>query len=275
MASHVIGINSRDTIAAYIDGSRDNPWLLLSNSLAADSSMWDDQLPLLVQSHRVVRYDTRGHGRSSSPGGYYTLDMLVSDLVGVMDYFGITRADVMGLSLGGMTALGLALSHPLRINRLICAGARADSPPSFIQSWTARAAAVEESGISAVVAGTLQRWFSGAGRAANPRLDLHATEMILRTTRAGYIGCVAALSGLNYLHQLSALEVPVLYIAGALDTGIPLEIVRAMAAATPDAEIAILSGAAHLSNMEDPVGFGSAAQNFLVRQRDRLTKRIF
>ena len=56
-------------LSAQVDGVSGQPWLLLSNSLAADLTMWDDQVPLLTRTHRVVRYDTRGHGQSEAPEG--------------------------------------------------------------------------------------------------------------------------------------------------------------------------------------------------------------
>ena len=61
----VSGVN----IATYIDDEQGRPWIVLSNSLASDYSSWDDQLSLLTQNFRVLRYDTRGHGRSAAPEG--------------------------------------------------------------------------------------------------------------------------------------------------------------------------------------------------------------
>jgi 3-oxoadipate enol-lactonase len=61
----VSGVN----IATYIDDEQGRPWIVLSNSLASDYCSWDDQLSLLTQNFRVLRYDTRGHGRSAAPEG--------------------------------------------------------------------------------------------------------------------------------------------------------------------------------------------------------------
>ena len=114
------------TLAARIDGDPGLPWLMLSNSLAADMTMWDDQLPDLVRLRRVVRYDTRGHGASSAPPGPYDLARLAADAVAVLDRLAIPAADHLGLSLGGMTGVGLGLLHPARLRRLICCDARGD-----------------------------------------------------------------------------------------------------------------------------------------------------
>ncbi|HEV7873673.1 MAG TPA: alpha/beta fold hydrolase, partial [Enterovirga sp.] len=111
-----------------VDGEDVRPWLVLSNSLAADHTMWDPQIPLLTKRYRVLRYDTRGHGRSDAPPAPYSFDDLVGDVRAVMDHYRVERAAYMGLSLGGMTGLGLALAHPDRLSALVCCDARADNP---------------------------------------------------------------------------------------------------------------------------------------------------
>lgn len=246
-----------------VDGAEHLPWIVLSNSLAADLTMWDDQIPSLTKTHRMLRYDTRGHGRSSAPQGPYSFDMLVGDMVAVMDHFEIPSADILALSLGGMTALGLALDHPGRVGRLICADARADAPPPFVEGWNQRIAAITANGMQAVLAGTMERWFTEASRQRRPDLVERASRMVLGTSVAGYIGCAEALKGLDYLRRLPSMEPDTLYIVGAEDTGAPAETMRAMAAATPGAEFEILPGVAHIANMEDVAGFDAAVAGFL------------
>jgi len=246
-----------------VDGAAHLPWLVLSNSLAADLTMWDDQIADFTKTHRVLRYDTRGHGRSTAPSGAYNFDMLVGDMVAVMDHHKIEKADIVGLSLGGMTALGLGLDHPARINRLICADARADAPPPFVEGWDQRIAAVTANGMQAILNGTMERWFTAANRAARPDLVERASRMVLGTATAGYIGCAHALKGLDYLRRLPAMRPATLYIVGGEDTGAPPDAVRAMAAATPGARFELLPGVAHIANMEDVAGFNAAVAGFL------------
>ena len=88
-------------ISTYVNGSADNPWLVLSNSLAATHSMWDLQMKALLKRYRVLRYDTRGHGQSDVPAAPYSFDDLVGDAVALLDHYRIERATFMGLSLGG------------------------------------------------------------------------------------------------------------------------------------------------------------------------------
>lgn len=235
-----------------IDGEEGLPWLIASNSLAADLSMWDDQVPALTKRRRVVRYDTRGHGRSSAPDGPYGFGILVADMVAVLDALDIAEADILGLSLGGMTALGMALEHPARVRRLVCAQARGMFPPPGIAMWDQRAQAVRDSGMAAVTDDTLSRWFTPETHRHRPEVVEKARKMILATSPDGYIACTAALKQLDYLRRLGGITKPALYIAGELDGGAPADAMREMAEATPGSRFEIVPGAAHIGNMEKP-----------------------
>ncbi|MES2970291.1 MAG: alpha/beta fold hydrolase [Pseudomonadota bacterium] len=248
------------TLSAKVDGAEGKPWLILTNSLAADLTMWDDQIGLLTQTHRVIRFDTRGNGDSDAHAGAYDFPMLVADMVAVLDHFGAGPTDVMGLSLGGMTALGLGLTHPGRVRRLVVCDARADAPPAFVSSWDDRIAAITANGMQAIVTGTLSRWFTPS---CPQRVRDRAAAMILATPPAGYIGCAHALKALDYLKDLPRLQAPVLYICGADDMGAPKEAMSAMAAATPRARLTVLPGLAHVPNMENPAVFGAALSDWL------------
>jgi 3-oxoadipate enol-lactonase len=248
------------TLSARIDGAEDKPWLLLSNSLAADLTMWDDQIALFTQTHRVIRYDTRGHGHSDAPKGDYDFAILVADMVAVLDAVGADRADICGLSLGGMTALGLGLGHPGRVGRMLVCDARADAPPPFVSGWDDRIAVVRDQGTAGLVTGTLARWFTdSAPQSARDR----AAEMIRTTPDAGYIGCARALQGLDYLRHLGGLTVPTLYLVGEEDMGAPPAAMEAMAAATPGGRLIRLPGLAHVPNMEDPAAFNAAVADWI------------
>ena len=255
---HVQAAGAR--LAFRVDGAAGKPWLLLSNSLAADLRMWDDQIGLLTRTHRVLRYDTRGHGGSEAPEGAYDFAMLVADMVAILDHVGAARSDVMGLSLGGMTALGLGLGHPGRVGTLIVCDARADAPAPFVASWDDRIAAIRAGGMAAILEGTLARWFTPA---CPPAARERAAAMILATPIAGYAGCAAALKGLDYLRHLPRMSRPVRYLGGAEDMGAPRAAMEAMAAATPDAQAVFLPGLAHVPNMEDPAAFEAAVAPWL------------
>lgn len=105
----------------------------------------------LAKSFRILRYDTRGHGGSDGPAGPYTLAMLRDDVVGLLDALGVAKTHFVGISLGGMTALELALAYPDRIGRIAVCDSRADAPPAFADSWDERIAIASEAGMAGLV----------------------------------------------------------------------------------------------------------------------------
>jgi 3-oxoadipate enol-lactonase len=259
-------IASNGTELAYrVDGPASAPWLVVSNSLASDHRMWAPQLKALAAHHQVVRFDTRGHGKSAAPDGPYSLDLLVADVVGLMDALDIEHADYLGLSLGGMVGLGLALDHPDRVKRLICCAARADAPDDFAAAWAARIDLVEQHGMGVLVEPTMERWFTPSFLASqnNAAVTDLVRHMITTTSVVGYCGCAAALPGLNYGSRLGEIEPPVLYVAGATDVGAPAEVMSEMAAATPGSKLEVIEPAAHLVNLEQPERFTELALSFL------------
>lgn len=238
-------------------------WIVLSNSLAADHRMWDPQIPALTRTHNVLRYDTRGHGASGVPTPPYSFGDLVDDVIAVLDAHHIGKAVFMGLSLGGMTGLGLALDHPGRIAALICCNARADAPPPYVKGWQDRLAAIASGGMPAIAAGTLERWFGAGFRAANPAIVERFAESIRTTPVDGYRGCVAALMALDYRRHLGRVALPSLFVAGANDLAAPADAMRDMAESVPNARFASIPDASHISNVENQIEFDAAVAGFL------------
>jgi 3-oxoadipate enol-lactonase len=253
-------------IAAYVDGEPGRPWIVLSNSLAADSSSWDPQLSLLTQNFRVLRYDARGHGRSSAPDGPYTFEHLTGDVLGLMDHFGIEKADFLGLSMGGMTGLGLAIDHPSRVTRLICCDARSDAPPAFVDNWTARIASVESAGNTEPVAAfNKERWFTPAFIASRRQVIDKTMTMILATSARGYVGCARALQKLDYKRHLGRIQCPTLFVCGAQDAASPSAVMREMAGLVPGGVLKLVDPGAHLCNIENPGAFNAIVGEWLSR----------
>ena len=104
-----------------IDGRDDAPALLLLHSLGTSHALWDEQLPPLVDRYRLIRYDARGHGKSTAPPGEFTIEQLGRDALAVLDAAGAKSAVVCGVSIGGLTE---HLARPVRTRARFQAGAR-------------------------------------------------------------------------------------------------------------------------------------------------------
>lgn len=258
-----VTLSSGVTLNTRVDGDAGKPWVILSNSLGATMAMWDPQIPMLSKTYRVLRYDTRGHGDSDTPQGPYSFADLVGDVIGLMDATGIEQASFMGLSMGGMTGLGLALGHSGRITRVICADGRADAPQGFRDMWDQRIAVVQASGLAAIVDGTLASWLTESWRAENPDKTAAVRDMVLSNDPTGYINCCLALKQLDYLVHLGNVSIPVLYVGGSEDKGAAPEVMQAMADATPGGIYVSVADAAHVANINAPDAFDAAIAGFL------------
>ena len=237
-------------VHTVVTGRADGPAVVLSNSLGSTHRMWDAQLAGLEERFRVVRYDARGHGGSPVPHGPYTIDDLADDLVALLDRLGIERAHLIGLSLGGMTAMRAAARHPERVERLalLCTGTQL--PPA--SNWTERAATVRAQGSGSVAAAVVERWFTAEYRAAHPDSKAEHEAMVAATPAEGYAGCCEAIAALDLRDDLASISGPTLAIAGADDPATPPAKLEEIATGVKDGRLLVVSHAAHLANAEQP-----------------------
>ncbi|WP_137388955.1 3-oxoadipate enol-lactonase [Rhodoligotrophos defluvii] len=250
------------TFNCRIDGPEGAPWLILSNSLATDLSMWDPQAEALGQQFRVLRYDQRGHGKTDAPEGRYDFDLLIADVVALMDELGIARAHVCGISMGGVTAMGLAQRHPERLDRVIICDTPCISNAAAAQQWEERIAIAKAQGMAGLVDSTLARWYPPEAIAANPPQLQKVRQMILATPVNGFIGCAAALAQHDFRAQAGSVPHPVLLIVGEKDGVVP-EAMRPMQSELRNARFITLPGAGHISNLDQPDMFSDAVRSFL------------
>ena len=234
-------------VAHQVDGPEGAPVVVLSNSLGATRAMWQPQIPALAERFRVICYDTRGHGRSPAPEAPYSVDDLVDDVVALLDEVGTERAHVVGLSLGGMTAMRLAAREPDRVDRLavLCTSAKPDPDP-FLD----RAAAVRAGGTAPLAPAIAARWLTPGFAAVNPDLVSRLEAMIAGADDQGYAACCEVVAGLDLRSDLARISAPTLVVSGADDLALPPEHQQVIAAGIPGAEWLTVQPAAHLANLE-------------------------
>jgi 3-oxoadipate enol-lactonase len=241
-------------------GNPEGPALLFSNSLGTTHELWDPQLETFGRSFRVIRYDTRGHGRSGAPPGEYTIGQLGGDAIAVLDATGVSRAHVCGLSLGGLTAMWLGIHVPERIASLTLASTGARIGTSAV--WGERIGQVKAAGLESIVDGGKTRWFTDAFRAAHPGVVDRHVQMLVSSSADGYIGCCAVLRDTDLRDEIGGIVAPTLAVAAADDPVTPPANAELIKARIPDAQLALLAGS-HIANVEAADGFNEALLRFL------------
>ena len=251
---------NRGRIHYRLDGAPEAPVLVLSNSLGADISMWEPQLPAFAQRFHVLRYDTRGHGASEVTPGDYTLDLLGRDVVGLLDQLQINRASFCGLSMGGLIGMWLGLRVPDRIDRLVLCDTGACIGSA--ESWNARIDAVRKGGLAAISSAVLERWFTPSCRERDPGAVDRFKQVFLRTSPEGYVANCAAIRDADLREAIAGIRAPTLVVTGTHDVATPPSGARFMADHIPGAQYVELD-AAHISNVEAPQRFTEEVLRFL------------
>jgi 3-oxoadipate enol-lactonase len=236
--------------------------VLFANSLSSDVSMWDAQVPALVDAgYRTLRYDARGHGRSSSPPGPYRIEQLADDPLGLLDQLGLEQVHLCGLSLGGMVAQQIASTYPERLKSVaLCATAAYLNPPDV---WDQRIAAVSEGGLAVVVDGTIERWFTAAGIGSLPQAVAGVRAGILGTSANGYVACCAAIRDMDQREAIKAIALPVMVLVGEQDPSTTVYHAREIHERIAGSSLVVVPQAQHFVNVEQAQAFNRALLDFL------------
>ena len=246
-----------------LSGKKEAPVAMLSHSLGSSLLMWNLQRKVLESHFQVLRYDTRGHGKSEAPPGVYTLELLGEDAVALLDALGIDQVYWVGLSMGGMIGQSIALNYPKRLKSLALCDTMAVIAPEAQPLWQERIDAVREKGVASQLEPTLERWFTSTFLNLNPYMLGVIREEFLATPAKGYLGCLYAIRKLNYLNQLSAIKTPTLIMVGEDDPGTPVSASEAMHQRIKESKLVMIPSARHLSNVEQPEDFNTNLITFL------------
>jgi 3-oxoadipate enol-lactonase len=232
------------------EGREHLPVLVLSNSLGTTLEMWDDQAAELAEHFRLLRFDSRGHGRSAVPQGPYSIDQLGRDALELLDRLGLERVSFCGLSLGGMTGMWLAVHAPERIDRLALCSTSAHMPPR--SAWIERAEVVRSEGMAAIADASIDRWFSAAGQQERPEAVERVRQGLLACPAEGYAASCEAIGDHDLRAEIRRIRAPTLLIVGDEDPSTPPTHAQAIADAVEDVRLVEIPRARHLLNVEHP-----------------------
>jgi 3-oxoadipate enol-lactonase / 4-carboxymuconolactone decarboxylase len=246
-----------------LTGPEDAPVVVFSTSVGATLEMWDPQVRALRDRFRLLRYDTRGHGRSEVVDRPTSIEELADDLAGLLDALGIAKAHLVGLSLGGMTGQALALRHPDKLESLVLLATSAYLPPA--EAWTERAATVRSKGMATIADTVMSRWFTRAFRERAPAIVAAIRERFVANDANGYAICCEAIRDMDLRPAIGAVRTPTLILAGADDPATPVAMMEDIRARISDAEMIIVPRTAHLLNIERPEIVNAHLAAFLAR----------
>jgi 3-oxoadipate enol-lactonase len=205
---------------------------------------------VFAEHYQVVTFDNRGVGGTDKPAGRYSISMMASDTIGLMDFLGMDKAHLMGGSMGGMVAQHIAIEHPQRVDKLILFSTSADGrwlfdltetiTPNWDRSTSSLASADLRKLISAMVSRTFSRPFYKL--VFMPPAKLQARFGAL----TGLAGQIEAMMTHNALDRLHLIQAPTLVLVGSKDRLIPPQLSEVLASRVAGAKLVIIDGGSHV-----------------------------
>ena len=246
-----------------VEGRDGGPTLMLSNSLGATLAMWEPQMKALTQLFRVIRYDRRGHGKSTVAPGPYSMERFGRDVLAILDDLNIDKVHWCGLSMGGMVGQWLGANAPDRLGKIVLANTACYYPDPT--NWLNRIKAVKDGGMAGIADTVIAAWLTADFRERDPQATAKLKAMLLATPVEGYLACCEALSTLDQRELLPKIKSPTLVITGRHDTSTPISAGEFIRSRIPGASMTILD-AAHISNVEQSHAFTDAVVGFLTQR---------
>jgi (E)-2-((N-methylformamido)methylene)succinate hydrolase len=247
----------------YWDNGGEGPPVILIHGVGADGTSWDEVTAALAPEFRVLRLDLRGHGRSEHIEGVLTLDDFVQDVLDVLDACAVPAAHVVGFSLGGMIAQGIALQHARRVRRLVLLSAVAARTAEERGRVQARLAILREQGIAAITGAAQERWFTPEFIARNPDLVARRMRQLRENHAPSYAAAYTVFSTSDLGEQLRAIRAPTLIMTGEHDIGSSMRMARFMHAQIEGSRLEILPNLRHSILLEAPELVTRLVRDFL------------
>lgn len=252
----------------YYEVEGNGPPVALIHAGVAHLRMWDDQVAALRDRYRLIRYDTRGFGRTLCEDVPYSN---VADLEAVLDHFGVADSHLIGLSRGGAIALDFTVARPKRVRSLtwVASGIRGFEPDEdgrLQQLWPEMERLENEKDWEPLVELETQVWTDGPGQPqdrVDPDLRARMVQWNLENYRAEQPAMQSQPPAVLAAERLDELDVPILAIWGTFDES-PVPIAGAkLAAEVKNARSHVFEGVAHMVNLERPAQFNELVGGFL------------
>jgi pimeloyl-ACP methyl ester carboxylesterase len=227
--------------------------------------MWDAQAEAIRGTHSAVRFDDRGFGATPPGDGLLTMERIADDAAALMDHLGLSRATVVGCSMGGYAALAFARRHAERLHALVLQDTRAgaDSPEAR-KTRSTLAERVRKEGAQAAADAFLPKLLGETTKREQPALVARVREAILATPPQGVVDGLAGLAArADSGPFLKDIRVPTLVVCGEEDTITPVAESESLQRGIAGSRLQVVPRAGHLANLEQPAFYNQTLQSFL------------
>lgn len=261
MTDHALTREHLPTLYYQVEG-QGRP-IMLIHGVGADATSWDTIAAALASEFRVIRLDLRGHGRSDHIQRAITLDDFVTDVIDVLDACAVPTAHIVGFSLGGLIAQGIALQYPPRVDRLVLLSAVAGRTEQERARVASRLEILRNQGIGAITGAAQERWFTPDFLARHPDRVRQRMEQLQRNHAPSYAAAYTVFSTSDLGDRLHAIRNPTLVATGENDIGSNTRMARFMHKEIPGSRLVILPKLRHSILAEAPETVTALLREFL------------
>lgn len=256
------------TLHYVVSGNAAAPPVVFVHGFPFSHEMWRGQMDVVAsEGYRAIAYDVRGHGLSDVGDGQYTIESHVDDLFALLDHLKLDKSTIVGLSMGGYIALRALEREQRRFGAVALCDTRSEADTDEARVKRAVSArTVKQTGSAAYAADYVKSMFTPESFTTHPAAVEMIRQIIARTPPLSIAGTLIALAArTDTTGSLAAVTVPALILVGERDTVTPPPFSRSMQSRIPHAELHIVPGAAHMSNLENPAYFNDKLVSFLKR----------
>ncbi len=240
---------------------------ILLHPLAMSSRLWETVAGDFGAGRDIIAVDLRGHGDSVWNGEAFSIEDLASDVALLLDTLDIAQADVLGMSMGGCTAIALATARPDRVRRLALCDTTAWYGADAKTAWEERAVAAESRPRSELIPFQVQRWFADSFRQNSPDMVQHAVDVFLETEAATHAQACRALGAFDGRARLNRITAKTAVFTGEEDYATPPAMGINLAENIAGATFGVWPGVRHFSLLESPDLRAAVAQHFAADDR--------
>lgn len=260
-----VGIGSNIGYDLYGNGHHA---LLLLPALGADARVWEHQVNFFTPEYTVIACETGGHEPIFLVEKRPSLREYAAAAIEVLDAVGVSRANVMGVSMGGMVAQELALAYSDRVDRLVLVSTTSQYPRDSRVALLERAQTACSEGMEPIADAAVRRWFTAQYASAQAETVADIRQMLLSADPKSYAEAARAVAAVDTAARLGEISAPTLVVVGGQDESMPPGAGEALANGIRGARMVRLPQAAHLCNFEAAEDFNRETRSFLATPSD-------
>lgn len=241
----------------------DGPVLSLIHGVGSSLESWDDVVSSLGAGYRILRHDLRGLGQSTKIKGRYELSQFVDDYIALLNHLEIEVCHVVGHSLGGLVAQGIAISHPQRVDRLVLSATVAGRNQEEIDRVMTRLRTVENGIAGDHFRKSIDRWFTPEFQKAHPERIAAMERQNLTNDPDCYAAAYRVLAQSDLAEELHHIKAKTLVTTGEFDIGSNPRMATLMHERIADSQLMVLPGLRHSLLAEAPEVVANLIRRFL------------